>query len=63
MQTRQKHQGRLLCKMLKKVGYGVDLNPSALDWCFENQECKPMLMWLCENLRSSNYVSAQDLKE
>lgn len=57
------NSGQKLQKLLNEIGYGINVKPSTLDWVFEQQSTRPFLLWLCDNLRASNFLSIQDYEE
>ena len=57
--------GDQLVTKLRELGYPkVDkLDGSSLDWVFENRATQELLEWLCRDVKASNVLASDELKE
>lgn len=57
--------GARLCALLGELGYyGADsLDPDSFEWPFQYDDARPILDWICTNLRPSNVLSLSDLSQ
>lgn len=61
-------QDNLFSNLLEQLGYGtVDesagKNIPSCEWLFEKEETKELLTWLCNNLKPSNVLMNEDLRQ
>ncbi|XP_010273621.1 PREDICTED: AUGMIN subunit 3 isoform X1 [Nelumbo nucifera] len=57
--------GARLCSLLGELGYeGHEaLDPDSFEWPFQYEEARPLLEWICSNLRSTNVLSPAELSQ
>eukprot|EP00252_Welwitschia_mirabilis_P002721 TRINITY_DN12682_c0_g1_i1.p1 TRINITY_DN12682_c0_g1~~TRINITY_DN12682_c0_g1_i1.p1 ORF type:complete len:658 (-),score=126.64 TRINITY_DN12682_c0_g1_i1:375-2348(-) len=57
--------GEKFCALLAELGYegSETLDPDAFEWPFQYEEVRPLLNWLCSNLRPSNVLSPLELAQ
>ncbi|KAF8014689.1 hypothetical protein BT93_H0486 [Corymbia citriodora subsp. variegata] len=57
--------GARLCALLGELGYdGADsLDPDSFEWPFQYDDARPILDWICTNLRPSNVLSLSELSQ
>ncbi|KAK7407804.1 hypothetical protein VNO78_09902 [Psophocarpus tetragonolobus] len=57
--------GAKLCTLLGELGYeGWEaLDPDSFEWPFQYEDTRPLLHWICSNLRSSNVLSLSELSQ
>lgn len=62
---RRRMSGARLCALLGELGYdGADsLDPDSFEWPFQYDDARPILDWICTNLRPSNVLSLSDLSQ
>ncbi|BBN07186.1 HAUS augmin-like complex subunit 3 [Marchantia polymorpha subsp. ruderalis] len=55
--------GARLCSLLTELGYDgwQSLDPDSFEWPFQYEETRPVLDWLCVNLRPSNVLSTPEI--
>ncbi|KAL5978752.1 AUGMIN subunit 3 [Asimina triloba] len=55
--------GVRLCTLLADLGYEghESLDPDSFEWPFQYEEVRPLLDWICSNLRSANVLSPNEL--
>ncbi|XP_024525026.1 AUGMIN subunit 3 [Selaginella moellendorffii] len=55
--------GARLCTLLADLGYDSwqMLDPDSYEWPFQYEETRPLLDWLCTNLRTSNVLTVPEL--
>ncbi|KAL3686734.1 hypothetical protein R1sor_013043 [Riccia sorocarpa] len=55
--------GARLCSLLTELGYDgwQTLDPDSFEWPFQYEETRPVLEWLCVNLRPSNVLSVAEI--
>eukprot|EP00761_Pharyngomonas_kirbyi_P007998 gb/GECH01008009.1/.p1 GENE.gb/GECH01008009.1/~~gb/GECH01008009.1/.p1 ORF type:complete len:240 (+),score=88.31 gb/GECH01008009.1/:1-720(+) len=54
--------GKRLCDALERLGYPNVPSPDALDWCFDYEEIRPLIEWICSSLTPDNVLSPQELE-
>ncbi|XP_020217522.1 AUGMIN subunit 3 isoform X2 [Cajanus cajan] len=57
--------GARLCTLLGELGYeGWEaLDPDSFEWPFQYEDTRPLLHWICANLRPSNVLSLSELSQ
>ncbi|KAL2628601.1 hypothetical protein R1flu_013287 [Riccia fluitans] len=57
--------GARLCSLLTDLGYDgwQTLDPDSFEWPFQSDETRPVLEWLCVNLRPSNVLSVAEIRQ
>ncbi|KAH1202288.1 AUGMIN subunit 3 [Glycine max] len=57
--------GGRLCTLLGELGYeGWEaLDPDSFEWPFQYEDTRPLLHWICSNLRPSNVLSLGELNQ
>ncbi|XP_027913734.1 AUGMIN subunit 3 isoform X1 [Vigna unguiculata] len=57
--------GGRLCTLLGELGYeGWEaLDPDSFEWPFQYEDTRPLLNWICSNLRTSNVLSLSELSQ
>ncbi|CAJ1932991.1 unnamed protein product [Sphenostylis stenocarpa] len=57
--------GGRLCTLLGELGYeGWEaLDPDSFEWPFQYEDTRPLLHWICSNLRPSNVLSLSELSQ
>lgn len=57
--------GARLCALLGELGYGGadSLDPDSFEWPFQYDDARPVLDWICTNLRPSNVLSLPELSQ
>lgn len=57
--------GARLCTLLGELGYeGWEaLDPDSFEWPFQYEDTRPLLHWICSNLRPSNVLSLSELSQ
>lgn len=62
---RKKMSGGRLCTLLGELGYeGWEaLDPDSFEWPFQYEDTRPLLHWICSNLRPSNVLSLGELNQ
>lgn len=57
--------GARLCSLLGELGYEdyEGLDPDSFEWPFQYEEARPLLDWLCSNLRPSNVLSPLEVAQ
>ncbi|WVZ25318.1 hypothetical protein V8G54_003862 [Vigna mungo] len=57
--------GGRLCTLLGELGYeGWEaLDPDSFEWPFQYEDTRPLLNWICSNLRTSNVLSISELSQ
>lgn len=55
--------GARLCNLLVDLGYDdwQSLDPDSFEWPFQYEDTRPLLHWLCSNLRPSNVLSLPEV--
>ncbi|XP_030454842.1 AUGMIN subunit 3 [Syzygium oleosum] len=57
--------GARLCALLGELGYdgAGSLDPDSFEWPFQYDDARPVLDWICTNLRPSNVLSLSELSQ
>jgi len=57
--------GARLCTLLGELGFeGWEaLDPDSFEWPFQYEDTRPLLHWICSNLRTSNVLSLSELSQ
>ncbi|KAK7308297.1 hypothetical protein VNO77_41899 [Canavalia gladiata] len=57
--------GSRLCTLLGELGFeGWEaLDPDSFEWPFQYEDTRPLLHWICSNLRPSNVLSLSELSQ
>lgn len=57
--------GARLCGLLGELGFEghEKLDPDSFEWPFQYDDARPILDWLCSNLRPSNVLSPSEVSQ
>ncbi|RDX89136.1 AUGMIN subunit 3 [Mucuna pruriens] len=57
--------GARLCTLLGELGFEgwETLDPDSFEWPFQYEDTRPLLHWICSNLRPSNVLSLSELSQ
>ncbi|XP_027360496.1 AUGMIN subunit 3 isoform X1 [Abrus precatorius] len=57
--------GARLCTLLGELGFEgwESLDPDSFEWPFQYEDTRPLLHWICSNLRPSNVLSLSELSQ
>lgn len=57
--------GARLCSLLAELGFedAEGLDPDSFEWPFQYEDARPILDWICTNLRPSNVLSLSELSQ
>jgi len=58
--------GTQFYNLLQELGYAskTKVRPESFDWMFITEEStKPLLSWVCNNIKKNNFVTDEELKK